>query len=155
MSQQQSWRALYPVASHLAFIGLRAVVMFLLPAVVRLCFETLPFNAGNQPMWRRQVKVWWPYFLVETCRGNKFSKTTGIETDTMEYCINPCSIIHFTKWIVSWLPPKLVPLLVRAVFGGRHHRPSSHRWSIFHLFCLVVVLSITPGSNPINYILCI
>ncbi|KAM9536730.1 uncharacterized protein ACWYII_040580 [Salvelinus alpinus] len=34
--------------------------------------------------------------------------------------------------VLSGLLPKSVPLLVRAVFGGRRHRSSSHRRSIFH-----------------------
>ena len=33
---------------------------------------------------------------------------------------------------MSRLLPKSKPLLVRAVLGGRHHRSSSHHWSIFH-----------------------
>ena len=41
------------------------------------------------------------------------------------------------SFVVSPLPPKSVPLLVRAAFGGRRHWFSSHRRSSFHLFCLV------------------
>ena len=33
---------------------------------------------------------------------------------------------------MSRLPPKSFPLLVRAMFGGRRHRSSSHRQSTFH-----------------------
>ena len=43
---------------------------------------------------------------------------------------------------LSWLPPKSAPLLVRAVFGGRRHRSSSHHWSIFHF---PLVLSCLPS----------
>ena len=43
---------------------------------------------------------------------------------------------------VSRLPPKLFPLLVRAVFSGRHHPPSSHRSSLFHF---PLVLSCLPS----------
>ena len=42
--------------------------------------------------------------------------------------------------------PKSVPLLVRAVFGGRHHRSSSHRQSIFHF---QFVFSHTPGFHSL------
>jgi hypothetical protein len=48
---------------------------------------------------------------------------------------------------LSRLPPKLVPLLVRAAFGGRRHRPSSHRRSTSR-FPFVLSLSYTPGFNP-------
>ena len=34
--------------------------------------------------------------------------------------------------VLSRLPPKSVPLLVRAAFGGRCHQSSSHRRSTFH-----------------------
>ena len=44
--------------------------------------------------------------------------------------------------ILSRLPPKSVPLLVRAVFGGIRHQPSSHHWSIFHF---PLVLSCLPS----------
>jgi hypothetical protein len=38
-----------------------------------------------------------------------------------------------TSWLyLSRLPPKSVPLLVRAAFGGRRHQSSSHRRSTFH-----------------------
>ena len=40
--------------------------------------------------------------------------------------------MSFSSWWVSRLLPKSMPLLVRAVFGGRRHRSSSHRRSIFH-----------------------
>ena len=37
------------------------------------------------------------------------------------------------------IPPKLAPLLVRAAFGGRRCRPSSHRRSILHCsICFVL-----------------
>ena len=40
---------------------------------------------------------------------------------------------------VSRLPLKSAPLLVRAAFGGRCHRRSSHRRSIFHVsICFVL-----------------
>jgi hypothetical protein len=54
---------------------------------------------------------------------------------------------HRPPKILSRLPPKSVPLLVRAAFGGRRHRPSSHIWSIFD-FPFVLSLSYTPGFNP-------
>jgi hypothetical protein len=38
-------------------------------------------------------------------------------------CIGQC-VYYITE--LSRVPPKLVPLLVRAVFGGRRQRPSSH-----------------------------
>ena len=52
--------------------------------------------------------------------------------------------------LLSRLPPKSVPLLVRAAFGGRRHRPSSHRRSTFH-FPFVLSLFYTPGFiSPIT-----
>ena len=42
-----------------------------------------------------------------------------------------------------------------SLFGGRRHRPSSHRWSILTFSIGFVWSSFTPGSNPINYMLCI
>ena len=65
--------------------------------------------------------------------------------------------------LLSRLLPKSVPLLVRAVFGGRRRRSSSHRQSIFHfpfvLSCFPTHLVFIPSlcvvyfkSNQIKFI---
>ena len=55
-----------------------------------------------------------------------------------------CKVIHLCQ-----LLPKLVPLLVRATFGGRRHRLSSHHRSMFH-FRFVLSYSFTPDFHSIN-----
>ena len=52
--------------------------------------------------------------------------------------------ITYPNLTVSQLPPKLVPLLVRAAFGGRRRRSSSHHRSTFH-FPFVLSLFYTAG----------
>ena len=42
------------------------------------------------------------------------------------------SCFRWGRGALSRLPPKSVPFLVRAAFGGRRHRSSSHRRSTFH-----------------------
>ena len=64
-----------------------------------------------------------------------------------------CLTYAHDKWypipfiVLSRLPPKLVPLLVRAAFGGRRRRSSSHHRSTFHF--PFVLSSHTPGFNTI------
>ena len=50
---------------------------------------------------------------------------------------------------LSQLPPKSVPLLVRAAFGGRRHRSYSHRRSTFHFSICFVMFSRTPGLHSL------
>ena len=52
---------------------------------------------------------------------------------------------------LSRLPPKLVPLLVRAVFGGWRHRLSSRYRSMFN-FHLVLSSLYTPDFYYIHYV---
>ena len=55
---------------------------------------------------------------------------------------------------LSRLPPRSVPLLVRTAFGGRRHRPSSHRRStfIFHLFCLCFTQLVSFPQLHVQYL---
>ena len=59
---------------------------------------------------------------------------------------------------VSRLLPKSVPLLVRAAFGSRRHRSSSHRRSTFHfpfvLSCLPPHLVSIPSLHVVYLTLC-
>jgi hypothetical protein len=57
---------------------------------------------------------------------------------------------------VSRLPPKSASILVRAAFGGRRHRLSSHRRSIFHLsICFVLFPAHLVHTSFPNHTTCI
>jgi hypothetical protein len=53
---------------------------------------------------------------------------------------------NYKMYYLSRLPPKLVPLLVRAAFGGRRHHLSSFHRSTF-IFPFVWSVLYTPGSH--------
>ena len=50
---------------------------------------------------------------------------------------------------LSRLPPKSAPLLVRAAFGGRRHRSTSHRRSTCHCSICFVLFPRTPGLHSL------
>ena len=103
-----------------------------------------------------------------TCSIRKWSDELNYRTVLLAQ-IGICSRIHpmalrsippqspASSMCVSRLLPKSLPLLVRAVLGGRRYRSSSHHRSIFHfplvLSCLPTHLfsipSITCVFNPL------
>jgi hypothetical protein len=78
-------------------------------------------------------------FSVAFCVYYCSSCGEGSGSGSHSVCICYLSSCGVNQHYLSRLPPKSVPLVVQAAFGGRRHRYSSHLdpLFIFHLFCLV------------------
>jgi hypothetical protein len=110
-------------------------------------FAYLRCSCHNMELVFYQIALSFVYhsYLVTTI-GSKAIRRKGTPVNCNAFQLT-------TSWIwlrVSRLPLKSVPLLVRAAFGGRRHRFSSHRRSTFHFSICLVLFSYTPGFKSLS-----
>ena len=104
------------------------------------------------------------YLITDHCVYIESNITDSSVNISLKYwTIIKTQHVTISNMLLSRLLPKSVPLLVRAVFGGRRRRSSSHRQSIFHfpfvLSCFPTHLVFIPSlcvvyfkSNQIKFI---